>query len=78
MHGLLKPSERTAGSPSDCRKTPELSDVGLRLAEALDSVARIPLAALLEDIDALETLQNVALPDDAARALEALVLGHGK
>lgn len=49
-------------------------DVGLGLAEALDAVARFPLAALLEKIDALETLQDIALNDEAVGPLETLVL----
>jgi hypothetical protein len=49
-------------------------DVGLGLAQALDAVARFPLAALFEEIDALETLQDVAFDDDAAGTLETLML----
>jgi hypothetical protein len=54
------------------------SNVGLRLAQALHAIAGLPLAAFLEEIDAFEALQDVALNDDAAGALETLVLGHGE
>jgi hypothetical protein len=53
------------------------SDVGLRLAEAHDAVARLPLAAFPQNLDALEALEDVAFDDEAAGALEAFVLGHG-
>ena len=49
-------------------------DVGLCLTEALNAVARLPLAALFEQIDAFETLQNVALNDETADTLETFVL----
>jgi hypothetical protein len=50
------------------------SDLGLGLAEALHAVAFLPVAAFLKKSDTLETLQDVALDDDAGAALEALVL----
>jgi len=50
------------------------SDVGLGFAETLDAVARFPLAAFLEDLDALEALQDVAFHDEAGDALETFVL----
>jgi hypothetical protein len=50
------------------------SDVRLGLAETLDAVADFPLAAFLEDFDALEALQDVAFHDEAGDALEAFVL----
>jgi hypothetical protein len=50
------------------------SNVGLGLAQALDAVAGLPLAALFEQIDALEALQNVALNDETVGTLEAFVL----
>jgi len=59
------------------RFIPKRLDVGLGLAETLDAVARFPLAALFEDVDALETLQDVALNDETVGALETFVLGHG-
>jgi hypothetical protein len=49
-------------------------DVGLGLAEALHAVTGFPLAALLEQIDAFEALQDVAFNDEAGGALEAFVL----
>ena len=49
-------------------------DVGLGFAQTLDAIAFLPLSAFLEDFDAFKTLQNVALDDDTAGALEAFVL----
>jgi hypothetical protein len=49
-------------------------DVGLGLAEALDAVAGLPLAALFQDVDALEALEDVAFDDEAGGALETFVL----
>jgi hypothetical protein len=49
-------------------------DVGLGLAQPLHAIASFPLATLFEQIDAFETLQNVALNDEAADTLEAFVL----
>jgi hypothetical protein len=67
--------KKKAGSVNCLPKRVEAnSDVGLGLAEALDAVARLPLAALLEQIDALKALQNVAFDDEAGDALEAFVL----
>ena len=43
----------------------------------MHAIAGLPLAALFEEIDALETLQDVAFHDEAGDALEAFVLGHG-
>jgi hypothetical protein len=54
------------------------SDVRLGLAEPHYAVAGLPLAALLEQIDALEALEDVAFDDEAAAGFQAVVLGHGK
>jgi hypothetical protein len=51
-------------------------NVGLGLAETLDAVADFPLAALLEEGHALEALEDIAFNDEAAGALETVVLGH--
>jgi hypothetical protein len=50
------------------------SDVGPGLAQAHDALAFLPLAALFEERDTLETLQDVAFDNNAARALETVVL----
>jgi hypothetical protein len=50
------------------------SDVGLGLAETLDAVAGLPLAAFPKDFDALEALEDVAFHDEAGDALETFVL----
>jgi hypothetical protein len=52
------------------------SNVGLGLAEALDAVALFPLAAFLEQFDALKTLQNIAFLYDTTETLKAFMLGH--
>ena len=53
-------------------------DVSFGLAETLDAVAGLPLAALLEQGHALEALEDIAFNDEAAAAagLETVVLGH--
>jgi hypothetical protein len=50
------------------------SDVGLRFAEALNAIAGLPLAALLEQVHPLEAFKDVALNDEARGALETFVL----
>lgn len=50
------------------------SDVGLRLAQALHAVARLPLAALLQKIQTLEALEDIAFDHDTGGALETFVL----
>jgi hypothetical protein len=52
------------------------SNVGLGLAQALDAVTGFPLAALPEQVDALEALEDVAFDDDTAGTLETFVLRH--
>jgi hypothetical protein len=49
-------------------------DVGLGLAKPLHAVAGLPLTALLQEVYALEALQNVAFNDEAGGALETFVL----
>jgi hypothetical protein len=57
--------------PSGKRKR---SDFRLGLAETGDAVARFPLTALLEQVDAFEALEDVAFNYEAVGALEAFVL----
>jgi hypothetical protein len=52
--------------------------VRLGLAQADDFVTLLVLAAGLEDFDALETLQDVALGGDGALTFEAAMLRHRK
>ena len=54
----------------------ERSNVGLGLAQTLHAIACFPLAALFEQINALEALQDIALDNDTAGSLEAFVLRH--
>jgi hypothetical protein len=42
----------------------------------LDTVSGLPLTSLLEEIDALEALEDVALHLEGAGGLEAVVLRH--
>jgi hypothetical protein len=50
------------------------SNVRFGLAQTLDAVAGLPLAALLEQINALEAFQDIAFNDEAGDALKAFVL----
>jgi len=50
--------------------------VWLRFGQANDFAAFFPLAALLEQLDPLETLQNVAFRNDRAGSSKAAVLRH--
>lgn len=50
--------------------------VGLGLGQANDFAALFPLAAFLEQLDPLETLQDVALSDDRAGSSKTAMLGH--
>ena len=52
------------------------SDVGLGLAETLHAIALFPLAAFLEQFDALKTFQDVAFLYDTTETLKAFMLGH--
>ena len=56
--------------------TPKGLGFGLRLLEAQAAVAFLPLAALLKKVDALETLENVALGSDLTGTLKRCVLAH--
>src|ERR1017187_2695116 len=53
------------------------SDFRLGFLQADDALALLPLAALLEQFNALETLEHIALHGDAFGGLQAVVLGHG-
>jgi hypothetical protein len=51
-----------------------LSGVGFGLAEAGDAVAVFPLAAFLEDFDALKPLEDAAFAAQGGRGAEATML----
>jgi len=53
-----------------------LLGVRLCLGEADDFAAVFPLAALLQKLDPLETLQDVAFSDDRAGSFKAAMLRH--
>jgi hypothetical protein len=55
------------------KKEAEL-DVRLGLTKTGDAIAGFPLSALLEQVDALEALQDVAFDDEAVGALETFML----
>jgi hypothetical protein len=50
------------------------SGVGLGLAQTLNAVADLPLAALLQEVDALKAFEDVAFDDETGGALEAFML----
>ena len=66
---------QSLGPARDHRVAGELF-VWLGLAETDHLVALLVETTLLEDFDALETLQNVALGGDGALTFEAAMLGH--
>ena len=47
---------------------------GLGFAEAGDAVAVLPLAAFLEQFDALEALENIALAAEGGRRAQTAML----
>jgi hypothetical protein len=51
-------------------------NVGLGLGQIHYATALFPLAALFEQVDALETFEDVALGCDGAGGTEAAMLGH--
>jgi hypothetical protein len=50
------------------------SDLGSGLAETLNTVPRAPLAALAEELDAFEALEDVAFNYESFGTLETFVL----
>jgi hypothetical protein len=52
-------------------------DLWLGFFQANHTVAFFPLAALLEQFNPLEPLEDVTFHDEAAWTLETFVLGHG-
>jgi hypothetical protein len=72
--GRVSAKKRQAAETACLRKKSVGSDVRLGLAKTLYAVAFFPLAPLLEDVDALEALQDVTFNDEAGDALETLVL----
>jgi hypothetical protein len=57
------------------RRLPSDLSVGLGLRQVHHAAALFPHAALLEQVDALETLEDVALGCDGAGGTEAAMLG---
>mgnify|MGYP000877044701 CR=1 FL=1 len=50
------------------------SNVGLGLAQPHHAITGLPLAALAEELEALEALEDVAFDNDAGGALQAAML----
>ena len=87
---LVRPAPENGQNRPDARRPDGLENlskalksaarllVRLGLAQAHDLIARLELATLFEDFDALETLQDVALRGDGALAFEAAMLRHRK
>jgi hypothetical protein len=75
-HARWTSGSKKAGSRSTAclSKTGRESDVRLRLAQTLDAIAGLPLAAFLEQINALEAFEDVAFDDESGDSLEAFVL----
>jgi hypothetical protein len=59
-------------------KTGKALGVRLRLAQAKGAIAGLELAALLEQLDALETLEDIALHGDGAASFETTMLRHDR
>jgi hypothetical protein len=74
VQGENRAIKRQAADTACRKRSSDGSDVRLRLAEPLNAVAGLPLPALLEQIDTLEALQDVAFDDEAGDALETFVL----
>jgi len=60
--------------PHSAFQIPRLSGVGLGFAEAGDAVAGFPLAAFLEDFDALIAFEHIAFAAQGGRGAEAAML----
>src|ERR1700677_4767894 len=76
---LLPRSPKATGSKkiSDGHRPPlQLLSVGLRLGQVHHAAALFPHATLFEQVDAFETLEDVALGCDGAGRTEAAMLGH--
>jgi hypothetical protein len=74
MGGLCRTKKKQAAETA-CQKGMIVGlDVGLRLTETLHAIARLPLIALPEQINALKAFQDVAFDDETGGALEAFVL----
>jgi hypothetical protein len=52
------------------------SNLRLGFPETDDALALLPLAAFLEQLDALEALEHIAFHGDAFGGLQTAVLGH--
>jgi hypothetical protein len=73
---LVKTKKQAALELPAVREKAQKLNVGLGLAQTLDAIAFLPLAALLEERDALEALEDIAFDDETAAGFETVVLGH--
>ena len=71
---VFLPAEKATALRSTYRQ--RTLNVGLGLGQVHHAAALFPNAALFEQIDALETLENVALGCNGAGGTKAAVLGH--
>lgn len=68
--------KKAGGQPAFVKKCAGGLDAGRGLAQTLHAIAFLPLTALLEQINALVALQDIALDYDTLGTLEAFVLRH--
>ena len=64
------------GRPSSFLTLKKFLGLGFGLLETKAAASFLPFPALLEEVDALETLQDVALRDDLAGTLKRCMLAH--
>ena len=60
--------------PHSAFRIPHLSDRWFGFAEAGDAVAVLPLAAFLEQLDALEALEDIAFAAEGGRRAQTAML----
>ena len=72
-HGV-RDKKKQAVAKLPAKREMERLDVWLGLAQTLNAIAGFPLTALLEEVDAFETLQYVTFNDETGGALETFVL----
>ena len=70
----MKTEQRALHSEFAIRNSKFRSSFRLGLAQAGDAVARLPLAAFLEQCDALEAFENVAFCAEVAGGAQAAML----
>jgi hypothetical protein len=69
-------SDKKGRQKTACLMKGAESNVRLRFTETGNAVAFLPDTTLFEQVDALETFQDVALDDNTTGTLETFVLRH--